>query len=220
MTAVQSSTAASSKAWFTPTPRAYVTPALVGVNVAVFVLMALSGVGLLSPRPLDLIRWGANFGPLTTHGEWWRLLTATFVHIGALHLLCNMWALWDVGVLMERLVGPAGLLVLYLLAGLAGSVASLSWHLFEQQEQSYRDEVLPPHITARVAVEQGSVIGWDRYAGSSGAIIGMHTFGSSAPLSDLLKKFGFTPEKVYEAAKDQIARAKSSEHKPTPRTNA
>jgi len=95
-----------------------------------------------------------------------------------------------------------------------------SWHLFEQQDQSYRDEVLPPHITARVAVEQGSVIGWDRYAGSSGAIIGMHTFGSSAPLSDLLKKFGFTPEKVYEAAKDQISRAKSSERKPTPRTNA
>jgi transketolase len=99
-------------------------------------------------------------------------------------------------------------------------VSMPSWHLFEKQDQSYRDEVLPPHITARVAVEQGSVIGWDRYAGSSGAIIGMHTFGSSAPLSDLLKKFGFTPEKVYEAAKDQINRAKSSEHKPTPRANA
>jgi transketolase len=105
--------------------------------------------------------------------------------------------------------------------GIPARVVSMpSWHLFEQQEQSYRNEVLPPHITARVAVEQGSVIGWDRYAGSSGAIIGMHTFGSSAPLSDLLKKFGFTPEKVYEAAKDQISRAKSSEHKPTPRTNA
>jgi transketolase len=105
--------------------------------------------------------------------------------------------------------------------GIPARVVSMpSWHLFEKQDQSYRDEVLPPHITARVAVEQGSVIGWDRYAGSSGAIIGMHTFGSSAPLSDLLKKFGFTPEKVYEAAKDQIARAKSSEHKPTPRANA
>ncbi|GAC1553890.1 MAG: transketolase [Beijerinckiaceae bacterium] len=103
--------------------------------------------------------------------------------------------------------------------GIAARVVSMpSWHLFEKQDESYRNEVLPPHITARVAVEQGSVIGWDRYAGSSGAIIGMHTFGSSAPLSDLLKKFGFTPEKVYEAAKDQIARAKS-EHKPTPRAN-
>jgi transketolase len=105
--------------------------------------------------------------------------------------------------------------------GIPARVVSMpSWHLFEKQDQTYRDDVLPPHITARVAVEQGSVIGWDRYVGSSGAIIGMHTFGSSAPLSDLLKKFGFTPEKVYEAAKDQINRAKSSEHKPTPRANA
>jgi transketolase len=105
--------------------------------------------------------------------------------------------------------------------GIPARVVSMpSWHLFEKQDQTYRDDVLPPHITARVAVEQGSVIGWDRYVGSSGAIIGMHTFGSSAPLSDLLKKFGFTPEKVYEAAKDQINRANSSEHKPTPRANA
>jgi transketolase len=105
--------------------------------------------------------------------------------------------------------------------GIPARVVSMpSWHLFEKQEQSYRNEVLPPHITARVAVEQGSVMGWDRYAGSSGAIIGMHTFGSSAPLSDLLKKFGFTPEKVYEAAKDQISRAKASEHRPTPRANS
>ncbi|MEA2840331.1 MAG: transketolase [Methylobacteriaceae bacterium] len=105
--------------------------------------------------------------------------------------------------------------------GIPARVVSMpSWHLFEKQEQSYRNEVLPPHITARVAVEQASVMGWDRYAGSSGAIIGMHTFGSSAPLSDLLKKFGFTPEKVYEAAKDQISRAQSSEHKPTPRANS
>jgi transketolase len=105
--------------------------------------------------------------------------------------------------------------------GIPARVVSMpSWHLFEKQDQSYRNEVLPPHITARVAVEQASVMGWDRYAGSSGAIIGMHTFGSSAPLSDLLKKFGFTPEKVYEAAKDQISRAKSSEHEPTPRANS
>jgi transketolase len=105
--------------------------------------------------------------------------------------------------------------------GVPARVVSMpSWHLFEKQDQSYRNEVLPPNITARVAVEQGSVIGWDRYAGSSGAIIGMHTFGSSAPLPDLLKKFGFTPEKVYDAAKDQISRVKSSEHKPTPRANA
>jgi len=64
--------------------------------------------------------------------------------------------------------------------------------------------MLPPRIRARVAVEQGSVIGWDRYAGNTGTIIGMHTFGSSAPLKDLLIKFGFTPEKVMQAAMHQI----------------
>jgi transketolase len=87
-------------------------------------------------------------------------------------------------------------------------VSMPSWDLFEKQDQAYRDTVLPPQIRARVSVEQGSVIGWDRYAGPNGAIIGMHTFGSSAPLKDLLTKFGFTPEKVLEAAMQQIERSK------------
>jgi transketolase len=88
-------------------------------------------------------------------------------------------------------------------------VSMPSWELFEQQDQAYRDSVLPPEVTARVTVEQGSVIGWDRYAGRDGTVIGMHTFGSSAPLGDLLGKFGFTPEKVYEAARAQIAKAEA-----------
>jgi rhomboid protease GluP len=116
------------RALLTATPRVYATYGLLGLNVLLFGLMVLTGVRLLSPDPPSLIRWGANFGPLTTHGEWWRLLTAMFLHIGAVHLLCNMWALWAVGVLLERLVGPLGLLVLYLLAGLAGNVASLYFH--------------------------------------------------------------------------------------------
>jgi transketolase len=94
--------------------------------------------------------------------------------------------------------------------GVRARVVSMpSWELFEQQPQQYRDEVLPPHIKARVSVEAGSVIGWDRYAGSSGAKIGMHTFGSSAPLKDLLRKFGFVPEHVLAAAKAQLAAARS-----------
>jgi transketolase len=89
--------------------------------------------------------------------------------------------------------------------GIGSRVVSMpSWDLFERQDQAYRDSVLPPRIHARVSVEQGSVIGWDRYAGPTGAIIGMHSFGSSAPLKDLLTKFGFTPDKVLEAAMDQI----------------
>ena len=93
--------------------------------------------------------------------------------------------------------------------GIAARVVSMpSWELFEQQDQAYRDSVLPPDVTARVSVEEGSVIGWDRYVGGGGAKIGMHTFGSSAPIKDLLTKFGFTPEKVLAAAKDQIANSR------------
>jgi transketolase len=92
--------------------------------------------------------------------------------------------------------------------GIAARVVSLpSWELFEQQDRAYRDQVLPPEVRARVCVEMGSVIGWDRYAGATGAVIGMHTFGSSAPLKDLLQKFGFTSEQVLAAAKQQIALA-------------
>jgi len=93
--------------------------------------------------------------------------------------------------------------------GVKARVVSMrSWELFERQDQAYRDSVLPPAVKARVAVEQGSVIGWDRYAGSEGAIIGMHTFGASAPIKDLQTKFGFTPEKVLEAAKAQVTKHK------------
>jgi transketolase len=82
-----------------------------------------------------------------------------------------------------------------------------SWELFEDQPEEYRHHVLPPHIGARVAVEQGSTIGWDRYIGNTGAVIGMHSFGASAPIAALLKKFGFTPEAVADAARKQAKRS-------------
>jgi len=78
------------------------------------------------------------------------------------------------------------------------------WQLFELQPQSYRDTVLPPAITARVSVEMSSVFGWERYVGMKGAMVGMHTFGASAPIKDLLKHFGFTTEAVVAAAKGQV----------------
>lgn len=91
--------------------------------------------------------------------------------------------------------------------GIPSRVVSMpSWELFEQQDRPYREHVLPPEIRARVSAEMGSVIGWDRYVGEMGAKIGMHTFGSSAPLKDLLVKFGFTPDKVFAAAKEQISK--------------
>ena len=84
-------------------------------------------------------------------------------------------------------------------------VSMPSCELFERQDVAYREQVLPPHVAARVAVEQATTIGWERYVGLTGAKIGMHSFGASAPLKELLGKFGFTPDKVAEAAREQIA---------------
>jgi transketolase len=90
--------------------------------------------------------------------------------------------------------------------GIKTRVVSMpSWELFDQQDKAYQDSVLPPLVKARVAVEQASTLGWARYVGSSGQIIGMHTFGASAPLKELQKKFGFTPERVASAVKEQLA---------------
>ena len=91
--------------------------------------------------------------------------------------------------------------------GIKARVVSMpSWELFEEQDNAYRDHVLPPGVRGRVAVEQAAKMGWDRYAGTSGTVIGMHTFGASAPAADLLKKFGFTPDAVLEAARAQARR--------------
>jgi transketolase len=83
-------------------------------------------------------------------------------------------------------------------------VSMPAWQIFEQQTQNYRDSVLPPSITARVSVEMASVFGWERYTGSKGSIIGMRSFGASAPIKDLLKHFGFTVDAVVAAAKKQV----------------
>jgi transketolase len=91
--------------------------------------------------------------------------------------------------------------------GIGSRVVSMpSWDIFEHQTQEYRDSVLPPNIKLRVAVEQASTFGWERYVGTSGRVIGMKTFGASAPLKELQKKFGFEPDQVIAAAKEQLGR--------------
>jgi transketolase len=91
--------------------------------------------------------------------------------------------------------------------GVRSRVVSMPcWDIYEQQDEEYRNSVLPPDINARVAVEQAATLGWDRYAGRDGAIVGMHTFGASAPLKSLLTKFGFTAESVIKQARTQVAR--------------
>ena len=90
--------------------------------------------------------------------------------------------------------------------GVTARVVSMpSWDLFEAQDVSYREEVLPPHVSARVVVEAGAALGWDRYAGAAGEILAMRTFGASAPIAALEQAFGFTTDQVYRAARRQLA---------------
>jgi transketolase len=91
--------------------------------------------------------------------------------------------------------------------GIRSRIVSMpSWDIFEQQPQSYQDDVFPPAVKARIAVEQGSTLGWDRYVGPAGRIIGMKTFGASAPLKELQRKFGFEPERVVTTALELLGR--------------
>jgi transketolase len=92
--------------------------------------------------------------------------------------------------------------------GVRSRVVSMpSWELFEHQTQAYQDSILLPDVTVRVAVEQASTFGWERYVGKSGRVIGMKTFGASAPLKELQRKFGFEPERVTEIAKELIGKS-------------
>ena len=89
--------------------------------------------------------------------------------------------------------------------GIRSRVVSMpSWEIFDHQTKEYRDSVLPSNVKARVAVEQASTLGWERYVGTSGQVIGMHTFGASAPLKELQRKFGFEPGRVADAAREQL----------------
>ncbi len=116
-----------------PRPRRWAfapaTYVLVGINCAVFLGMTLTGVSPISPTPEQLLAWGADYGPyVLVLGEWWRLVTAMFVHVGLLHLATNMWCLWNLGLLGEPLLGPLGMFAAYLLTGIGGNLLSTAIH--------------------------------------------------------------------------------------------
>ena len=95
--------------------------------------------------------------------------------------------------------------------GIRSRVVSMSsWDIFEDQTVEYREAVLPPEVQARVAIEQASTFGWARYVGTKGKVVGMHTFGASAPLKELQKKFGFEPDQVVAVAKEVLQEQRSS----------
>jgi membrane associated rhomboid family serine protease len=108
--------------------RPKVTLALVSLNVLIYVAMGLSGVSWVEPSIEHAVRWGADFGPLTLSGQWWRLFTSTFIHFGIIHIAFNMWCLWDLGRALELYMGRRAFAVTYVLSGLAASLTSVAWN--------------------------------------------------------------------------------------------
>ncbi len=114
--------------FFIPRKGFIATPILIDLNILVFIVMIASGVGIMSPSTLSLLKWGTDFGPLTLTGDWWRAVTCNFIHIGAFHLLMNMYAFMYVGLLLEDLIGSRRMFMSYLLTGLCSAVFSLYMH--------------------------------------------------------------------------------------------
>lgn len=115
-------------ALFLPRKGFAVTPVIIAINVLVFVVMVISGVHFMMPNTESLVAWGADFGPYTLSGEWWRLFTSTYIHIGIIHLAMNMYALLYIGNLLEPILGKVRFMAAYTIAGILGSVASIWWN--------------------------------------------------------------------------------------------
>lgn len=105
-----------------------ITTSLIGLNVLVFLAMVLRGISPFLPTPQQAIEFGADFGPLTLNGQWWRLITSMFVHFGIIHIGLNMWCLWYLGRAAEHLMGRFCYLLAYFVSGIFASIASVYWH--------------------------------------------------------------------------------------------
>lgn len=114
--------------FFIPRKGFIATPILIDINILVFILMVASGVGVFEPSTLALLKWGADFGPLTLTGDWWRTVTCNFIHIGGFHLAMNLYAFMFVGLFLEQLIGSRRMFASYLLTGLCSAVFSLYMH--------------------------------------------------------------------------------------------
>jgi rhomboid protease GluP len=102
---------------------------LLAINIAVYLGMITHGVSWSTPTDYNLLHYGANEPWNVLHGEWYRLLSATFVHVGFWHITCNMWCLWNLGILGEPLIGPWGMVAVYFLTGIAGNLLSMAWNV-------------------------------------------------------------------------------------------
>jgi rhomboid protease GluP len=141
-----------------PRPGWQVSPAsylLIGINCAVFLAMVFTHVSPWSPTGDQLLHWGGDHtGHVLILGEWWRIVTAMFVHVGIIHLATNMWCLWNLGLLAEPLLGSAGLFAAYILSGAAGNLLSTLWNWY-----------FPDHELGLLSYPVG--------AGASGAVFGI-----------------------------------------------
>jgi rhomboid protease GluP len=127
----------------------------VGINCAVFVAMVLRGASIWMPTVDQIMQWGAdNAGNVLIEGQWWRIVTAMFVHVGIFHIATNMWCLWNLGLLAEPLMGWFGLISVYILTGAAGNLLSTGWNWFH-----------PLHDGGNIVFPAG--------AGASGAVFGI-----------------------------------------------
>jgi len=104
------------------------TITLLAINIAIFAAMVASGISLVTPETGQVLRWGADYGPYTLSGQYWRLITSMFLHFGIIHIFGNMWCLWSLGRLAEKMVGSLSLVGIYLMTGVGASLLSLSWN--------------------------------------------------------------------------------------------
>ena len=162
----------------------FITPILIYINIGIFLLMVIMGLGFISFKGQDLLNWGANYGPLIKNGEWWRLLTSTFLHGGLIHLIANMYGLLFVGIFLEPLLGRKKYLTVYLLTGILASVASIFWHdatvsvgasgaifgLYGIFLALLLTKVYPPDFTKAFLISTAIFIGYNLLMGLTGGI--------------------------------------------------
>ncbi len=177
------------------------TYTLVGINCLVFLVMTAHHVSVASPNLDQLMYWGAdNAGAVLQSGEWWRIVTAMFVHVGILHLATNMWCLWNLGLLAEPLMGSAGVLAVYVLTGAAGNLlsAGVNWLQYSPEWVRYHAEWMSHHAAGTTL--DPSVF-FPAGAGASGAV-----FGIAGALIVLLKshRLPVPPEELRKLRRSVI----------------
>lgn len=163
----------------------YVTWGIIGINLLIFVAMLTTGVNVISPAAEDIINWGGNFGPYTNSGDWWRLISSVFVHIGIIHLLFNMYALFTIGVYLEPMLGKTRYIAAYLCTGVFASLTSLWWHetpvvsagasgaifgMYGVFLALLSTSLIPPHVRGKLLQSIGIFVGYNLLFGLKSGI--------------------------------------------------